>query len=121
MTHPTKHGPNGPVFHLIHLAQEVRCTESVVTELTGDLEHRLTRIRRSLTEGTNLNSLGELQSTAPALDVAIGCLEFAARAFSDAYRHTREFIPLSDLPDVFQEMLDREVAQSTRLQKEIAK
>jgi hypothetical protein len=70
---------------LIGLAEEVARAEKSLTE--GPLywaRSKVESVTRSVAAGEPLNSLGELQATGPALDVAVARLETAARAFESA-------------------------------------
>jgi hypothetical protein len=72
---------------LIGLAEEVAKAEK---SLEGGPLYWATRkvqdVARDVAEGRSMNSLGELQSTGAAFDVAIARLEQAATAFTAALR-----------------------------------
>jgi hypothetical protein len=78
---------NPAVAVLWALAERVTGAENAVAENARSLEDRVNGIRRSVTDGRTMNSLGELQGTGPGIDVAIARLEEAVQAFQVAYRY----------------------------------
>lgn len=70
-----------PLYHLIHLADDVSSAEEVVKEAVRRVRERAESIERDLDRGGDLNRLGELQGSGPALDAAAASLEQACEAF----------------------------------------
>lgn len=98
---------------LIALAERVVTAERLLREGPLHSAHsRVEEVSHSLERGSGLNSLGEFQGTAVAVDVAVSRLEEAAKCFSIAWHYLADDL---EQDDDYGPWLDQVIAQSPRL------
>lgn len=114
---------NGVAFHLIALAAEVARYEQEVRQSLASVARIADLAGKQLDNARQLNALGELQGTGPRLDTNVAAYEAAVDAFQSAvtWLHPASTFASTDQPQTFQDMFNREVAQSVRLQEMISK
>jgi G3E family GTPase len=106
-------------YVLLNLAEQVADAEQAVRTQVNQVQDILIRVQGRLDAGRSLNELGELQSAGSAVDIKVAALEAAAKAFTQAHSYLGRYFPnqgKDEANQVMQDMFDRQIAKSIRLQ-----